>query len=88
MGAWLSLWWTPANRKVILTSGRKLILANLLGEGGFSFVYLVNGLLQCLHGLPIMLLSDPYTGEQFALKKTICQTEEQLEVRVYILVWL
>jgi len=60
MGAWLSLLFTPAS-KIISINRRKFIIQKKIGEGGFSYVYLV---------------TDPYTSKQFAIKKTLCQTEE------------
>jgi len=62
MGAWLSLLFTPSN-KIVSIHGRKLILETLLGEGGFAFVYRVY---------------DPYTRERFALKKLLCQTDDNM----------
>jgi serine/threonine kinase 16 len=49
---------------VISINSRKFVVERLVGEGGFSYVYLVR---------------DPYTSEQYAVKKTLCQTEESLE---------
>ncbi len=43
MGAWLSLLFVPPS-KVVSLQGRKLIIKKSLGEGGFSFVYLVKGI--------------------------------------------
>ncbi|KAH3758611.1 NAK/MPSK protein kinase [Pelomyxa schiedti] len=64
MGGWLSMWWAPSSRKVTFPSGRRVVIYSVIGEGGFSYVHQAY---------------DPYTGELFALKKTICQTPEQLE---------
>jgi len=46
-------------------NGRTLRVARLLGEGGYSFVYLAK---------------DVHSGKEFALKKMICQSSEQLEM--------
>jgi len=59
MGGWISLCFTPSS-KVIEVKGRKFIIKKQIGEGGFSFVYLVE---------------DPYTSSKYAVKKTLCQTE-------------
>lgn len=43
MGAWLSFLFASP-RKVVRLNGRKLYIRKTLGEGGFSFVYLVKGI--------------------------------------------
>eukprot|EP00216_Chloropicon_sp_CCMP2111_P003460 CAMPEP_0198238934 /NCGR_PEP_ID=MMETSP1446-20131203/4471_1 /TAXON_ID=1461542 ORGANISM="Unidentified sp, Strain CCMP2111" /NCGR_SAMPLE_ID=MMETSP1446 /ASSEMBLY_ACC=CAM_ASM_001112 /LENGTH=344 /DNA_ID=CAMNT_0043921439 /DNA_START=175 /DNA_END=1209 /DNA_ORIENTATION=- len=45
-------------------NGRVLKVLRVLGEGGYSFVYLVR---------------DAQSGEELALKKMLCQSSEQLE---------
>lgn len=60
MGAWISIFCTPSSR-IISIKGRKFIIQKQIGEGGFSFVYLVQ---------------DPHTNQSFAIKKTNCQSEE------------
>jgi len=60
MGAWLTLFFTPSS-KIITINRRKFIIQKKIGEGGFSYVYSVE---------------DPYASKQFAIKKTLCQTEE------------
>eukprot|EP01114_Cavostelium_apophysatum_P022096 TRINITY_DN7885_c0_g1_i1.p1 TRINITY_DN7885_c0_g1~~TRINITY_DN7885_c0_g1_i1.p1 ORF type:complete len:327 (+),score=66.95 TRINITY_DN7885_c0_g1_i1:149-1129(+) len=60
MGAWLTLMCTSPS-KIISIKGRKFIIEKQIGEGGFSFVYLVQ---------------DPYSSQRFAIKKTVCQSEE------------
>jgi len=62
MGAWLSYMFTPS-RKVAVVKNRRLLLQKQLGEGGYSFVYLAK---------------DVSSGSLYALKRTLCQTEEVL----------
>jgi len=56
----LSLLFTPSSR-IISIRGRKFIIEKKIGEGGFSYAYMVK---------------DPHSSEIFAIKKTNCQTEE------------
>eukprot|EP00128_Syssomonas_multiformis_P018134 Colp12_sorted_trinity150504_noHs@3221 len=60
MGASLSS--CCASNRIVVLNGRQLYVKQTLGEGGFSFVYLVE---------------DARTGELFALKKMACQDEGQ-----------
>lgn len=62
MGAWLSFLFASP-RKVVRLNERKLYIRKTLGEGGFSFVYLVKD-------------GDKHV---YALKKMLCQTDELLE---------
>lgn len=62
MGGWLSFLFTPP-RKVVRLNNKKLHIGKNLGEGGFSFVYLVKD-------------AEKHT---YALKKMLCQTDELLE---------
>lgn len=64
MGGWLSLLFTPTSKKIKLKE-KNYIIQKKIGEGAFSFVYLVK---------------DPFDGKQYAAKKTLCQTEEILQV--------
>jgi len=63
MGVWFSLLFTPASKLVIINE-KKYIIERLIGEGSFSYVYLV---------------TEPYSRKKFALKKTLCQTPESFE---------
>lgn len=63
MGAWLSFLFGSPN-KVVSLNGRKLHIRKTLGEGGFSYVYLVK---------------DSRENRVYALKKMLCQTDELLE---------
>ncbi|QDZ25946.1 serine/threonine-protein kinase [Chloropicon primus] len=49
----------------VVVNHRRLVIVRLLGEGGYSFVYLA----RCCE-----------TGQEFALKKILAQTSEQLEL--------
>lgn len=40
MGVWLSLFFTPSS-KIIIIKKKKYIIEKLIGEGGFAYVYLV-----------------------------------------------
>jgi serine/threonine kinase 16 len=51
--------------KTVYLHGRTLKVLRLLGEGGYSFVYLVR---------------DAEMGEEFALKKMLCQSSEHLQL--------
>eukprot|EP00026_Physarum_polycephalum_P014019 Phypoly_transcript_14485.p1 GENE.Phypoly_transcript_14485~~Phypoly_transcript_14485.p1 ORF type:complete len:317 (+),score=13.26 Phypoly_transcript_14485:46-951(+) len=63
MGAWLSfLFGSPS--KLVRLNERKLYIRKTLGEGGFSYVYLVK---------------DSKDNRTYALKKMLCQTDELLE---------
>ena len=50
---------------VVHVGTRVLRLTHVLGEGGYSFVYLAK---------------DVNTGREYALKKMLCQSSEQLEL--------
>jgi len=63
MGAWLSWLFTPSS-KILTINDRRFIIKKLLGEGGKSFVYLIE---------------DPKNKQLFACKKMLCQTSEQLQ---------
>uniref|UniRef100_A0A0D6R7P7 non-specific serine/threonine protein kinase n=1 Tax=Araucaria cunninghamii TaxID=56994 RepID=A0A0D6R7P7_ARACU len=61
-------------------SERRFRILRQLGEGGFSFVYLVK---EQSSGLPAKQLNDPsHVSEDgiYALKKVLIQTEEQLQL--------
>jgi serine/threonine kinase 16 len=62
MGAFFTLLFTPSS-KILKITGRTLIIKRKIGEGGYSYVY---------------LSYNPYSGEEFAAKQTLCQTEESL----------
>ncbi|TDH67427.1 hypothetical protein CCR75_006317 [Bremia lactucae] len=51
------------SQSVRLKSGRTVIISSEIAQGGFSFVYKAR---------------DPENGESFALKKILCQTDEQV----------
>jgi len=63
MGVWISLLFTPPSR-IIHLNNKKLLIKKRLGEGGFSYVYLVQ---------------DVYSRQILALKKMLCQTDELLQ---------
>eukprot|EP00644_Phytophthora_capsici_P004447 jgi/Phyca11/565693/estExt2_Genewise1.C_PHYCAscaffold_190005 len=48
-----------------MQSGRTVVVSSEIAQGGFSFVYKAR---------------DTDTGEAFALKKVLCQTEEQVQL--------
>jgi serine/threonine kinase 16 len=62
MGAWLSFLFVSP-RKVVRINDRKLYIKKALGEGGFSYVFLVK---------------DSNDKQTYALKKMLCQTDELL----------
>jgi len=63
MGAWLSFLFGGGS-KVVRLNNRRLLIRKTLGEGGFSYVYLVK---------------DMNDKQAYALKKMLCQTDELLE---------
>jgi serine/threonine protein kinase len=68
MGGWLSLLFTPSSKKIKFKE-KNLVIQQKLGEGAFSYVYLVK---------------DPSDGKQYAAKKTLCQTEEIMQVNASV----
>lgn len=60
---WMSLLAFTFCRRGVRLNDRRLMIRRQIGEGGFSFVYLVE---------------DVGTGERFALKRVILQTAEQV----------
>ncbi|KAG7387722.1 Serine/threonine-protein kinase 16 [Phytophthora boehmeriae] len=53
------------SQSVRMQSGRLVVISSEIAQGGFSFVYKVR---------------DTDTGEAFALKKILCQTNEQVQL--------
>lgn len=54
-------------KPAVVVNGKKYKIMKQIGEGGFAFVY------------NVMSVNKADHGERYALKKMICQTDEQLE---------